>query len=92
MLPTPNEVVVQVATFAVMVFAEHPVIEVLPAMKLTVPPAPDVTVAVKVTDVPTEKLVELDVRVTVEAVPGRTATRGVERGLYPAEFTAWIET
>jgi hypothetical protein len=44
---------VHVATLAEIVLAEHPVIEVFPAMKLTVPVAPDVTVAVRVIEVPT---------------------------------------
>ena len=41
------------ATAETTVTAEHPVIEVPPDLKLTVPAPPDPTVAVSVTDLPT---------------------------------------
>jgi hypothetical protein len=70
-----------VAVLLEIVTLEQPVIEVPSFVKLTVPVAPVVTVAVKVSYVFTT-IEELEtVSVVEEAFPGITATRGVERWL-----------
>jgi hypothetical protein len=51
-VPVANAVVVQVATLELKVLAEQPDNDVPPSSKLTVPVAPDVTVAVRVMEVP----------------------------------------
>src|ERR1700685_1197498 len=51
-VPATSAVVVQVATLELRVFAEQPERDVPPSSKLTVPVAPEVTVAVNVIDVP----------------------------------------
>jgi hypothetical protein len=75
-------VVEQVATLAEIALVPQPEIVVPSAVKFTDPVAPLVTVAVNVTEAP-DSIGEEDelVNETVDAVPGRTGTRGVERRL-----------
>jgi hypothetical protein len=79
--PAANEVVLHVAVAAEIATEPQPVIVDPPDVKLTVPVAPVVTVAVNVTDAPEMIEAADETKAVVDAVPGRTATRGVERWL-----------
>ena len=71
---------------------EHPVIEVPSLVKSIVPVAPLVTVAVRVS-YPFTTIEALEMaRVVVDALPGITATRGVDLWLYPTPLRVSIET
>ena len=85
-MPTGSAVVVQIARFDEIVTAEQPVIEVPLTVKLTVPEAPEVTVAVSVTVCPNKDVVLETVSETVEVLPAITAKRGADRSLKPAPF------
>ena len=80
-VPAASAVVVQVAMLVSIETDPQPVRAVPPLLKATVPAAPAVTVAVRVIDSPTIKEVTEDARLTVDALPGITGTRGVERSL-----------
>ena len=68
--------------------ALQPEIEAPSVVKLTVPVAPTVTVAVRDTEAPVRaELVDI-VNVVAEAVPGRTSTLGLDRSEYPWLF--WL--
>jgi hypothetical protein len=64
----------------------QPEIETPSVLKLTVPVAPVVTVAVRETDAPLKAETADMLNEVVEAVPGCTATLGFERGEKPWLF------
>ena len=69
----------QVAVSLTIATALQPVIDEPPAVKLTVPDAPEVTVATNVTFVPTVAVSREAVIDVVDTEPGITAMRGAER-------------
>ena len=80
-MPAASELVTQEAVLLEIVTLEQPVIDVPSFVKLIVPVAPLVTVAVKVSYEFTT-IEELEIASVVEEeLPGITATRGVERWL-----------
>ena len=91
-MPAASAFVTHVAVLLEIVTLEHPVIDVPSLVKFTVPVAPVVTVAVKVSyEFTTMEELEM-ANVVDEELPGITATRGVERWLYPAPLIVSIDT
>ena len=81
-LPTGSAVVTHWALLEVMVTEPHVPIVAPPLSKLTVPVAPEVTVAVSVTDVPKVDDAGFSPSETTDALPDTTGISGDDRRLY----------
>jgi cytoskeletal protein RodZ len=85
-VPTGSPDVVHTARLEEIVTAAQPVMEIPFTMKLTVPVAPAVTVAVSVTVCPNADVTLETASAVLELVPGVTGTRGSDLSLNPAAF------